>query len=263
MQHLTTLGRSFFGAATMASGVLQIVTGDFVRLAPTLPAWVPAHSLWASAVGIVLVGAGLAILTGWLTRTAAVVVGAVLVIVLLSLLPQMVVNPAFDRPFLRGFMWTRPLKALALVGGAAILAGGLAGEPRAASALVRGFASLAPVGRILLALFLVVAGMQHFAYANFVKDLVPSWIPGQLYWTYLAGVALMAGGVGMLVPRTARLAALMSALMIFLWVLLLHIPRAFAGPNHANETAGVFEALAFSGIALLVAATATRARSLE
>jgi hypothetical protein len=43
--------------------------------------------------------------------------------------------------------------------------------------------------------------------------------------------------------------------MIFLWVFLVHIPRALAGPNHANETAGVFEALALSGVALLVAAT--------
>ena len=43
--------------------------------------------------------------------------------------------------------------------------------------------------------------------------------------------------------------------MIFLWVLLLHIPRALAGPNHANEAAGVFEALALSGVALVVSAS--------
>jgi hypothetical protein len=55
--------------------------------------------------------------------------------------------------------------------------------------------------------------------------------------------------------HSPRLAACLSAVMIFLWVLLLHIPRAFAGPNHANETAGVFEALAISGVALLVAGT--------
>jgi hypothetical protein len=43
--------------------------------------------------------------------------------------------------------------------------------------------------------------------------------------------------------------------MIFLWVLLLHVPRSIAGPQHAFETAGAFEALALSGVALLVAAT--------
>jgi hypothetical protein len=44
--------------------------------------------------------------------------------------------------------------------------------------------------------------------------------------------------------------------MIFLWVLMLHIPRAIADPytNVRNEWASVFEALAFSGIAFMLAA---------
>jgi hypothetical protein len=47
----------------------------------------------------------------------------------------------------------------------------------------------------------------------------------------------------------------MSALMIFLWVLLLHVPRALSEAQPAFEAAGIFEALALSGTALLVAAT--------
>jgi uncharacterized membrane protein YphA (DoxX/SURF4 family) len=59
--------------------------------------------------------------------------------------------------------------------------------------------------------------------------------------------------VGILVPKTARLAATMTGIMILLWVLLLHIPRAVADPHAAGETSGVFEALAFSGIAFILA----------
>jgi uncharacterized membrane protein YphA (DoxX/SURF4 family) len=68
-------------------------------------------------------------------------------------------------------------------------------------------------------------------------------------------VALFFGGVGILIPRTARLAATLSGVMIFLWVLMLHIPRSLSLPQHAFETAGIFEALALSGIAFTVAAT--------
>jgi uncharacterized membrane protein len=250
------LGRSFFGLATIASGVLQLVTGDFVRIVPALPSWVPAPSAWARLAGVVLVVAGFAMVSGRRARTAASVVGTLLLAKLVLLnAPQMVWNPLIDRPLLRGFMWTNPFKSLALVGGVLLLAAWSPGEARRLSALARGFAKRWRLGALLLAAFLLVCGLQHFAYRDFVTDMVPAWLPGRRSWTYFTGLALIAGGTGMLVRRTARLAAGLSALMVFLWVPMLHIPRALAGPRHADETAGVFEALAISGVALLVAGT--------
>jgi uncharacterized membrane protein YphA (DoxX/SURF4 family) len=250
------LGRTFVGVAAMASGVLQLVTGDFVRLVPKLPAWIPAPAAWAYLVGVVLVVIGLALVSGRLARAAASVLAVmILVDVLFLYAPQLVVHPVFERPYLRGFMWTNPLKCLALIGGAAILAARSSGEPRPLSPLVRGVGSWEPLGAVFVAAFFVVGGVQHFVYNDFVTELVPAWIPGRRFWAYFTGVALIAGGTGILVRPFARLAATMSALMIFLWVLTLHIPRSFAGPNHANEIAGTFEALALSGVALIVAAS--------
>jgi len=251
-----TVGRCFFGAATLASGMLQLITGAFVRLVPPLPAWFPAPSAWAYLVGLVLVAAGLAILTGRMGRAAASLVGVmVLLMVALLVPPQFIWNPVVDRPFFRGFMWTNPLKSLALAGGAAMLAGRLRDDGRPLPGLVRVFSRLEPLGPLQLAAFLIVAGLQHYWYRIFVDTLVPSWIPGTRFWTLFTGAALLAGGVGILVRRTAWLAATLSGVMIFLWVLLLHIPRAVAGPQRAFETAGVFEALALSGVAFIVSAT--------
>jgi uncharacterized membrane protein len=234
------IGRTFFGLATTASGILQLATGEFVRIVPKLPAWVPAPSGWAYLFGVILVALGLAILSGRMARAAASVLGVMILLdVAFLYVPSFFNQPEIDRPFLRGFMYTNPLKCLALAGGAALI-GGVARSER-----------LAPV---FLAAFLIVCGLQHFTYNDFVTNMVPAWIPpGQRFWAYFSGIALLAGGIGILLPRTARLAASVSALMIFLWVPLLHIPRALAGPNHANETAGVFEALAISGVCLLVA----------
>jgi uncharacterized membrane protein len=245
-----TIGRLFLGLATIASGVLQLATGQMVRLVPKLPGWVPAPGLWPYAIGAVFIALGLAIVAGRMVRTAATVLASmVLAEVVLLYAPQMVVNPVVDRPFLRGFMWTNPLKCLALVGGAALLAARYPDAPRVLTA--RGIGRLEPLAAPFLALFLVVCGLQHFAYRDFVTQMVPAYMPGRRFWTYFTGVALIAGGAGILVPRTARLAAHLSALMIFLWVWMLHLPRALAGPGHANETAGIFEALALSGVALL------------
>jgi uncharacterized membrane protein YphA (DoxX/SURF4 family) len=253
---LATLGRTLFGLGVMGSGVLQLVIGGFVRLVP-VPGWVPAPRVLAYVLGVVLLALGLAIVSGRMPRTAATVVAALVLAMLVVLHPSRFFDPDIDRLLLRGFMWTNPLKCLALIGGAALVAGrwpdamrGLAG---------RGIGAWDRFGPLLLAVFLVVAGIQHYWYRQFVDTLVPGWIPpGQRFWTLATGAALLAGGVGMLVPRTARLAASLSGLMILLWVILLHVPRAYSGPGHAFEAAGVFEAIAISGVAFVVAGTRPR-----
>jgi uncharacterized membrane protein YphA (DoxX/SURF4 family) len=253
MMTRSTLGRLFFAIAIVASGIQQLVTASFVRLVPPLPAWIPAHSFWAYLVGIVLIGAGVAIGTGYRARWTAAVLGILLLLSILFLhLPLAASNP------LAGFMWTNPAKALAMLGGVLILTGAL---PEEESGIARLFRKLRPLGPMFLGGFMILGGIQHFVYLDFVTKLVPAWIPGPQFWVYFTGVALIAGGVGILLPKTQRLAATMSGIMILLWVVLLHIPRALADLHNAGETSGVFEALAFSGIAFILADRGRAARS--
>jgi uncharacterized membrane protein len=245
MMTQSTLGRLFFASAIVASGIQQLVTASFVRLVPPLPAWIPWHPLWACLTGVVLVAAGVAIGMGYRARWAAAVLGTLIFLSFLFLhLPLAATNPR------AGFMWTNPAKALAMLGGVMILTGAL---PEEESGLAKLFRKLMPLGPLLLAGFMILGGIQHFVYADFVSRLVPSWIPGPRFWVYFTGVALIAGGVGILLPKTQRLAATMSGIMILLWVVLLHIPRALADLHNAGETSGVFEALALSGVAFILA----------
>ena len=245
MINKSTLGRFFFAIGIAAFGIQQLVTGGFVRLVPPLPTWIPSPGLWARLAGLILLILGLAIGTGRKARGAAAVLGTLLLLLFLFLhLPQALTNP------LVGFMWTNPAKALAMLGGVIILAGAL---PEDDSGLARLFRKLLPLGPLFLGGFMILGGIQHFVYADFVAQLVPSWIPGTRFWVYFTGVALIAGGAGILLPKTQRLAATMSGIMIFLWVVLLHTPRALADLYNAAETSGVFEALALSGVAFILA----------
>lgn len=245
----STLGRYFFAISMVAFGLQQLMTAGFVRPVPPWPAWIPSHSFWAYLIGIVLLGAGVAIGTGYRARWAAAGLGTMIFLSILFLhLPLAATNP------LAGFMWTNPCKALAMLGGVIILARSLPEEdPGRSSALARLFRKLSPLGPLFLAGFLILGGIQHFVYADFVAKLVPAWIPGLRFWVYFTGVALIAGGVGILLPKTRRLAATMSGIMMLLWVVLLHIPRALADLQNAGETSGVFEALALSGVAFILA----------
>jgi len=80
-------------------------------------------------------------------------------------------------------------------------------------------------------------------------------MPGPMFWTYFAGVALAAGGLSIILNIQAPLAATLLGIMIFIWLIILHIPRSIVEQpaGKGNELTSVFEALAFSGIAFLIA----------
>ncbi len=246
MKHLQPFGRSCFAIAMIAFGIQHFIHGDFVtRVVPSWPAWIPGHALCAYLIGAILVAAGGAILLQFRTRAAALLLVGLLLLSFVFLgLPLAVKDMAW------GGQWTNAGKALALCGGAFAVALSSSAVNDTAIRLPGG---LIVVARIFFAGFLILGGIQHFIWGQFVKLLVPAWIPGPLFWTYFAAVALIAGGVGIVLPQTTRLAARWTGVMIFLWVILLHIPRAVANLQDANETTAVFEALAFSGIAFVLA----------
>jgi uncharacterized membrane protein YphA (DoxX/SURF4 family) len=85
--------------------------------------------------------------------------------------------------------------------------------------------------------------------------LIPAWIPGALFWTYFGAVALIGAGVCFLLNIKLRLIGILAGIMLLLWFIVLHIPRAIANPDmeKGNEITSVFQALAFSGISFLIA----------
>ncbi|HEY7182057.1 MAG TPA: hypothetical protein VIC84_11590 [Blastocatellia bacterium] len=253
MYKLSTLGRFFLAIAMVAFGAQHFVYLDFVtRVFPRLPAWIPAHTFLACVFGAFLLASGAAIMIGEVARSAALLLGAVILSsFVLMYLPLLITTPP------NGGLWTSAGKALALSGGSFLLAGSLPvkldSPVKTLAGAVRALERFIPLGPFFLAVFLIFCGIEHFIYVEFVTSLVPSWIPGGVFWTYFAGVALIAGGSGIIVPMTSRLAGGLTGLMIFLWVLLVHIPRAAADLSNSNETTAVFEALAFSGVAFIVA----------
>lgn len=258
MNKLAELGRFFLAISMMAFGAQHFIYLGFVtRVFPKPPAWVPAHSILACVFGAILLAAGAAIMIEKAARPAALLLGALILISFALLyLPLLVTTPP------NGGLWTSAGKALALAGGCFLVAGSLSvkldSPTNAFTTVLRALEKFIPLGRFFLAAFLILAGIEHFIYVKFVVSLVPSWIPGGVFWAYFTGVALIAGGVGMIVPLTSRLAGMLSGLMIFLWVLLLHLPLAAANLRNANETTALFEALAFSGAAFLAAVAPTR-----
>jgi uncharacterized membrane protein len=94
-----------------------------------------------------------------------------------------------------------------------------------------GIDKLIILGPIFAASPLALFGAEHLTNARAIMQGVPSWMPGHLFWAYVVGFALLATGVSLSLMRYTSLSSLLTAAMIFLFVLMLHVPRVIANPH--------------------------------
>lgn len=254
MDRLIPIGRVFFALALLGLGVEHFVFRKFVTA--KAPAWPDALSgewVWAYLTGAVLIATSATLFVGKKARFAALlVVGLVLLWALLRQIPAVAASPLFS------VEWTHVSKSLRFIGGMLAIAatsppeGG--GNDTLLSRWVNRRSELILLARALIGPSLIINGIQHFLFTEFVAGLIPEWFPGDaVVWTYFGGLALIAGGLGLLLPRTAAPAALLSGAMVFSWFWIIHIPRALPTPVSRNDAISVLGALAVSGALFVIA----------
>lgn len=260
---LTTIERSaraarlVFAGAIAALGIIHVIAGEAVtRLFPVWPISLPGRPWWAHVAGALLLVLGAMILFRRSARTAATLTGLVILASVICLhLPRSLRSDNFGDEWLNVFKW------LAMAAAAFVVADSFPPAPKRtwSAGLIAVFSKAA---RWLLAAFMLGAAVIHVRFASAIATYyIPAWIPWRMFWTYFSAATLTAGGVGLLIPTTARLAGVLTSVMIFLWCPLVHIPRTIADPGNAGEWCGIFEALAFAAFAFLLAPCAQRRAS--
>ena len=126
---------------------------------------------------------------------------------------------------------------------------------RNAPPMEHGIQRLIPLGRTFFAVPLLLFGLQHFVFLNEVKGAVPSWMPWHIFWACLVGAALIAASVSMVAEIEAGLAALLTGVMLLLFVLLIYLPNLVLNPHDPLAIEGPCRDLAMSGGALAFAGT--------
>lgn len=149
--------------------------------------------------------------------------------------------------------WENAAKELALAGGALVIAGGHSIQNK--NPLIGFLIKLIPLGVICFGLTIVSFGINHFLYAKEAAGYIPSWIPHRMFWIYFTGSALIGSGMAIILKFKLPLMAALLGTMIFIWVLILHIPKAIAAPvaDNGAEVSSAFLALAYCGIAFVIA----------
>jgi len=252
MGNLSIVGRIFFGIAIAGIGFLTIYYSDFpYMLIPPKHSWIPGLEMLAYISGAMLILAGACIVFERKIKPVSLLLGSVLLLIFcFYFIPYEFIASS---NYMHLLDWENAEKELALAGGAFVMAGCFSEKNE--TSLSRFLGKLIPFGPILFSIPIISFGILHFQYAKHVSDYVPSWVPNRLFWTYLAGTGLFGSGLAIILKIKPGLAAALLGTMIFIWFIILHIPRVIVSPvaYMGSEVTSAFIALAYSGIAFVIA----------
>jgi uncharacterized membrane protein YphA (DoxX/SURF4 family) len=224
-------------------GAVGIWFHDFALQWQPVPAGFPLRTQFAIVTGLLLILGGGETLSGKFARAGAVLLMCIygLWVVILHG-PILVAKPADLGT------WNGVAEIVFMTVGAVALyagAGGARGKLANAVCIAAGFCAL-------------VFGATHFKYAQFTATMVPAWIPpNQIFWAYATGVAHLVAGLSLVSGIRSRMGATLLAVMMALFVLLVHVPRVYASPGEQLEWIMLGVALSLSGSAWLIRKHAT------
>ncbi|WKV11382.1 DoxX family protein [Marivirga harenae] len=95
---------------------------------------------------------------------------------------------------------------------------------------------IANIGRFLFAIPMVIFGVFHFVNTRSFQNVVPSFIPGQTFWVYLTGAALIAAGISILIKKQIQLVSNLLAIMLLIFAVFVHLPLAIDGDQLAASS---------------------------
>lgn len=110
---------------------------------------------------------------------------------------------------------------------------------------------LISLGKWLFVIPFLVFGFLHFGPLEFSLPYVPEWLPFRVFWVYFAGVCFVLFVASAIVKKYDKLAAVLLALCMLLFVLLVHVPGAASGDF--KSVIGAVRDITMCGAALMYA----------
>jgi hypothetical protein len=257
MEKLVKIGRWFFAICLAGLAGQQFYYGDFLPLfVPPFTTSSTGHAVLAYLLSIVLVGSAIALVLEKRPRTVMLLLGGLfLVLVVFGHLPYVL---WIERRGDSIGAWTYALKLLSFAGTCLIIAASFPEEwasPKMERFLIRPLEALIPAGAAMFAVMLIIYGIDHFLYVEGVKTIVPTWVGSSTFWTYFSAVALICSGIAFIFRIWVKQVGILLGVVIFIWFLILHIPRAAVAPasDKGNELSSVFTSLGGSGACFVLA----------
>jgi uncharacterized membrane protein len=252
MGNLSNIGRIFYGIAIAAMGLQTIYYSDFpYMLIPPKHFWMNGLVISAYISGTMLILAGACIVFEKKIMPVSILLGSVLLLIFcFYYIPYEFMASA---NYMHFGEWENAAKELALSSGAFVIAGCFSKKNE--NPLIRFLTKLIPFGAIFFSITIISFGIDHFLYAKEASGYIPSWVPNHIFWMYFTGSALIGSGIAIILKVKRGLFATLLGTMIFIWFIILHVPRVISSPSAdmGGEVTSAFLALAYCGIAFVIA----------
>jgi len=221
---IASAGHGVFAAVLIAIGILGLIKSDWAAIWDGVPKDFPAQSLLPYLCAIVLLASG----TGLLWSRSAAPAARLLFAYLFFWMLLFKLRFILLHPFTEGAYQTTGENAVMVAGAWVLYAWFATDWDRRQLGWATGEQGLR-WARVLYGLAMIAFGFSHFAYLELTAPLVPSWLPGHVFWAYFTGSAYLAAGAAILSGVYARLAAALSTLQMGLFGLLIWLPMGLAG----------------------------------
>ena len=118
----------------------------------------------------------------------------------------------------------------------------------------------------ILAIVMLFFGIQHFLHPYDLLVKVPDFLPGGIAWVYVVGAAFILAALSFMTNIWVRTAAYLLALLLFTFVLTIHLPNYMDTADAAYRQMAMTNLLkdsALAAFALYIASNARHQRILE
>ena len=242
--------KTIYGTSLAALGILQFLFDYFIASIPGPDSWIGvSFQLIGFVYKICLITMSLAIVVNYKTRITSIALATLLLAwIIFRHIPLVIFNitdPAEINYMCFGF---------AISGGAFFVAGSTRdniSHPKKYF-MLSGLWSPYAIGKFFFGIPIIVFGLQHVLYAEFISSVIPNWIPGKFFWAYATGVVLICAGISILSDIKIKWSTLWLGVMINLWVLIVHLPAVIMNPKDGYEWTSLFQSVAISASAFLL-----------
>jgi uncharacterized membrane protein len=109
------------------------------------------------------------------------------------------------------------------------------------------------IARLLFGSAMCAFGIAHFAYIAQTAALVPKWLPAHVALVYLTGAVFVISGAALILGVAARRFAILVAIQMGLFTLLVWLPKILAGIHDVQTVSEFLDSAALTAAAAVIA----------